>query len=64
MRTVVHFQPKFEICQMSLECRGGSGKLANITENESALVLGSLVSAKAMLELGEWGEIVVLGPVV
>ena len=28
--------------------------LANITENESALVLGSLVSAHAMLELREW----------
>ena len=32
----------------------GLRNLENITENESALVLGSLVSAHAMLELREW----------
>ena len=38
----------------------GLRNLADITKNESALVLGSLVSAHAMLELRDWRERVLL----
>ena len=59
LSTAVHFQPGLQIYQMSLESYmaiWGLRNLADITKNESALVLGSLVSAHAMLELRDWRE--------